>query len=149
MGIKRRRSENFTYKSSPFGVLFEPGTVHEHIMRACRFVVSLWRVWVFNDPATRMTSDSDVTALLATSRARMISLSLNDRPHRWEAQEPGIVSFDGGTAFRSSSTNQAPPWSLIIPLFNVIFLSISPAPLSTKSPAILHPHSSASASELT
>ena len=48
-----------------------------------------------------------------------------------------------------SSINQAPSWSRIIPLFSVIFWSISPAPLSTKSPAIRHPHSSASASEPT
>ena len=52
MGVKRRRSENFTYKSSPFGVLFESGTVHEHIMRAFVVVVSFWHAWLFNNLAT-------------------------------------------------------------------------------------------------
>lgn len=58
-----------------------------------------------------------------------------------------IDVLDRGAAL--TGIDQAPPWPAIIPLFSVIFSRIFPAPLSTSSPAMRHPHSSASASQLT
>ena len=59
------------------------------------------------------------------------------------------LSKKRGLSPRRTCLDHAPPWPAIIPLFSVIFSRIFPAPLSTSSPAMRHPHSSASASVLT